>query len=186
MTTEIPKKFKRKPKPPVPPIGNKYALGNDGGRPTEHDYIKYANDIVEWAKQCDSFNLIGFASKIGVLREQLYDFAAVSPEFSHALITARQLLILNREKLVSSGKLHQSIYNRYASLHDKELLLHERAEKAYEIELKTKAEHASLPSLDAIVERDNENMALKAQLAKMQEQLDNLTKARQKLPGSDT
>ncbi len=139
------------------PKGNKNALGNEGGRPIEHDYSKLAKDIVEWAKKPDSFNLIGFASSIGVLREQLYDFAAASVEFSHALIQTRQLIIINRERMVSSGQLHQSVYNRYASLHDKELLKHERAEKAYEIELKAKNENMVSPDqtvlLDALLKQ---------------------------------
>jgi len=43
----------------------------------------------------------------------------------------------------------------------------------------------AIPPQDAIVDRDNENMSLKAQLAKLQAQVDNITKARQELPGSD-
>lgn len=43
-----------------------------------------------------------------------------------------------------------------------------------------------IPSRDELSRQESENMLLKAKLAKMQEQLDNITKARQELPGSDT
>lgn len=166
------------------PKGNKNALGNSG-RPKELDPIEEAKALLEWLKKPTSTILLEFNTSRGYCRDRFHIWEKECVEFRDAYKLAKQTIAFRREQFLHSGNFNQAAWARYQSMYDKDLHEHERAEKAYEIELKTKAEQATLPPQDAIVARDNENMALKAQLAKLQEQIDNLTKAGQKLPGSD-
>jgi hypothetical protein len=167
-------------------MGNRNALGNEGGRPPKYDLEKEADVLLEWAKKPDSTALYQFTNDKEYLYDDLDDFAIRSPKFSLALKKAKELIGQHREEHCNIGTMNYGVWSRSQAIYHAHLHKFERAEKAYEVELKTKADAALVPPQDAIVERDNENMALKAELAALREKIDNITKARQELPGSDT
>jgi hypothetical protein len=168
-------------------MGNQNALGSTtNGRPSKYDLIKEAKDLEEWSAKPDSTSMYQFTNDKDYLHDELDDFADRCPVFALAFKKAKERVGQRREEYCNAGTMNYGVWNRSQAIYHSKLHKFERAEKAYDVEIKTKAEAASMPPQDAIIEKDNENMALKAQLAELKAQIDNLTKARQELPRSNT
>jgi len=124
----------------VPPDQKKpFASGKYNGRPIEwtNDLIeKEAEALFEWTNSECPHKLLDFCNLRGILVDELYYFADISPNFSRALKIAKQTIAANREEMVNKDQMNYGAYNRYAALYDPLLHRYERAEKAHEAELK--------------------------------------------------
>jgi ABC-type glycerol-3-phosphate transport system substrate-binding protein len=92
-----------KNKPPVPPKGNKYALGNHGGAPaiyTQSWLKEEAARFLEWMDKPESIYFKSFAIERGYSPQRFMDFANRSPEFAEALKIAKEW---QEQKLVCYG-----------------------------------------------------------------------------------
>lgn len=119
--------------------GDKHKVRNTAiGRPREYDYEKEAQELDEWSQTDDALNLVDFTDKKPYLAQDLTDFAQRSIAFALALRKAKERINRRRERAVAEGRLNYGVWNRYASLRDKELLEHERAEKKFEADLRLK------------------------------------------------
>jgi hypothetical protein len=111
---------KKKPKPPVPPKGNQYALGNAGGRPQEYDRVKIAHDLIEWAKKPDSLNLNKFCAYNDpiISPHAMLRWCREDPEFRTAYDKAKTFLGFRREEMLNSGELHVKAFDLNATVYD--------------------------------------------------------------------
>ena len=111
------------------PKGNKYAVGNQGGRPPVYDLDKEAALLEEWSSKPNSVCLYDFTYDKKYLAQQLSIFAKSSHVFNLALNKAKERIARNRLNLLNNGSLHQAAWNRSASLYDRMLRDHEDSEK---------------------------------------------------------
>lgn len=168
-------------------MGNQYAKGNSGGI-SPYDLDKEAKDLLEWSLRDDALRLYGFCDPKPYPFQTLSEFAERSPVFREALIKAKNRLAIRREEHCNKDQLKDVIYNKTAHIYDveyddtderkkdRELA---RQLKKIEAEAKLKNEEKDkLPPLDSVVEKDNKIMLLESKLEKMQEIIDNLTKAK--------
>jgi hypothetical protein len=119
--------------------GNKASVGNKGGRPREYDPLVEAEAILKWSKTPDATILRSFAPERGYAPSLMDQWLLSSPEFMGAYAIAKARVGARREKiLIDAGSTKP--FDRYADWYDEELLRHERANKAFEIELKAKIE----------------------------------------------
>lgn len=89
------------------PFGNKYALGNKGGRPEKYtqEWLKAeAKALIEWMKQPDNYYFKTFAYDRGYTPQDYDDFCAKSTEFSLAY---KQCKDLQEQKCVHMGLTRQ-------------------------------------------------------------------------------
>lgn len=121
-----------------------------GGRPKTYDRDEEAELLREWAKKDDAINLLGFTVERGYPAENLSVWANENPEFSKAVKFAKQCIAVRREKMLNSGKLHNSTWQRCAALYDTQLHLHERAEKEFESNLRSKEEKEKMSMSDLL------------------------------------
>lgn len=89
-----------------------------GGRPREHDYIKEAEELLEWSLLEDSINLYAFVDRKTYLPSELSEFANRCPVFAEALKKAKSRIALRRERMLCSGKLHIAAWGRSARMYD--------------------------------------------------------------------
>ena len=92
-----------KHKPPVPPKGNKYAVGNDGGAPevyTQEWLAEEAKRFLAWMKEPKSIYFKSFAIERGYSPQRFVEFADKSSEFAEAYKLAKEW---QEQKLVSFG-----------------------------------------------------------------------------------
>jgi hypothetical protein len=97
------KNTKQKPIPPKPPIGNKYALGNNGGAPeiyTEKWLREESEKFRDWMQKETSIYFKSFAIERGYSPQRFSEFANKSPEFAEALEMAK---LWQEQKLVNYG-----------------------------------------------------------------------------------
>lgn len=84
-------------------IGNKLALGNDGGRPAEYteEWIRNEAKLFrEWMKKDDSIYFKTFAIERGYSSQRFHDFAQRSTEFAELLKIAHEW---QEQKLLNLG-----------------------------------------------------------------------------------
>lgn len=88
------------------PKGNKFALGNKGGRPPR-DKDKLFTDLVEWAKRPDSIHLAKFASTYEppFPTRALYKWKKESEDYEEAYLIAKDFLAWRREEWVNNDML---------------------------------------------------------------------------------
>jgi hypothetical protein len=118
------------------PKGNQYALGNEGGRPREHDRIAYAKSLDEWSKQDNALTLLSWINLNNLYDEVLVTWSQECDEFARALKRAKNRIGERRELLANKGEYNYGIYSRAATIYDTTLRLHERADKEHDYELK--------------------------------------------------
>jgi hypothetical protein len=117
----------------APPKGNKYAVGNEGGRPRRFDLKEEAKALIEWANKKDSLVLRLFAAIRGYsAQNKLQEYCEMSDEFRDAYNQAKMIIGARREQLLLSGKGHYAPFQRYAALYDPELKQHEKELKQQE------------------------------------------------------
>lgn len=81
-----------KPRPPAPPLGNKRALGNDGGAPLVYDDERILEELEAlraWMELPDSLYFKTFAVSRGYHPNRFQEFADRNPEFACALELAK-------------------------------------------------------------------------------------------------
>jgi len=112
------------------PKGNKFAKGNEGGRPPKFDLKEEAKALKEWADKPDSLVLRLFACVRNYSGQQkIHEYAQMSNEFRDALDYARVKIGARREEYIVKGKGHPAAFQRYAALYDPDLKAHELAMK---------------------------------------------------------
>lgn len=97
-----------------------------------------AEALHEWSKSDSCHKLLDFCNSRDLIYEDIEYLEAISPQFSRCLKKAKEKIALNREDMVNKEQLNYGSYNRYAALYDPMIKKHERAEKAYEAELRAK------------------------------------------------
>lgn len=133
----------------VAPKGNKFALGNEGGRPRKFDLEQEAKALREWADQEDSLVLRLFAAIRGYSSQsKLNEYCDTSQEFKQAYNYAKMVIGARREKWLIKGKGHPAPFQRYAALYDSDLKQHEK-------ELKENAQDSVAPLRIEIVDYRN-------------------------------
>lgn len=161
------------------PKGNKNALGSTtNGRPPKYDLEKEAADLLEWAKKPSSTAIYQFTRDKDYLADELDEFADRSVVFALSYKKAKEIVGQNREEYCNAGLMRDRVWERSAPLYHSKLHRFERAEKEFDAQIKSKIDESAKPARDEITKAENENMILKSRLAKLEEQLDNLTKAR--------
>lgn len=74
------------------PVGNKYALGNKGGRPEKYsdEWLKSeAKALLNWLEDDKHIFLGTFARERGYCRQNFEDYCKKSKEFSDAMLLAK-------------------------------------------------------------------------------------------------
>jgi len=99
------------------PLGNKNALGNNGGRP-HTDLSKIATQMIDWVKNEDSINLNGFCGKYFYNPKMILHWSKHNLEFCDVYETVKAILADRREKLLCQNKLHQKAYAIHCSVYD--------------------------------------------------------------------
>lgn len=136
--------------------------------------------IIDWNK-VDSLliggsNGVQVAAELGIHPDTLY--RAVERE-KHVTFAA----YYNQKRAKGDSYIHQAQYQKALKEKNTTMLIWLGKQRCGQRD--RDEESAKIPSQDAIVERDNENMSLKAQIAELREKIDYLTKTRQELPPSD-
>lgn len=114
------------------PKGNKYALGNKGGRPlfwTEEKILEEAEALLEWSKTDDAWTLREFAYHRGYHEDMFTEFCQRSEEFARAKKIAKGRIGVRRERGALSGEFDTKIVCKSWALYDDDM-------RAYEKELK--------------------------------------------------
>lgn len=127
------------PRKRVPPAQKVLPSGKLKGAPITWttELIEAETDaLFEWINSDCPHKLLDFCNSRELLIDDLYYFADISPRFSRALKMAKQTIAANREEMVNKDQINYGAYNRYVSFYDPMIHQHERAEKAYEAELK--------------------------------------------------
>jgi hypothetical protein len=149
------------------------------GRPLKYDLKAEAKELLEWCKLPTSTSLYEFTRNKDYLAQELSTFATTEPDFSLALIKAKEQIGINREIACNSSEMNYGVWNRWAGLYHKDLENFEdqKEEKKlersmrlakYQEDLKAQSSLAlaKSPHQDKI-DSDDENMLLKAEMAVM-------------------
>ena len=123
----------------VPPEQKIKPSGKIAGAP-----ITWTDDLIQveaealndWCQSDSCHKLLDFCHSRDLIYEDIEYLESISPAFSRCLKKAKQRIAQNRENMVNKEQLNYGAYNRYASMYDPMLKKHERAEKAYDAELK--------------------------------------------------
>lgn len=141
------------------PIGNKHALGcKTSGRPKKYtDEVKKQEfqDLLEWSKNPDSFNLLDFTFNKDYTLSLLGEWSKENDEFSATYKKAKERLGHNIRK-----KLHDKIspynygaFQREIGMYDSNLNEYERAEKIFEANLKKLNQDSEKENLATFVKK---------------------------------
>lgn len=101
MATQQKQKRRGTPRPTC--VGNKFAIGNKGGRPRDWDENAIAIEekaLHEWIKNPRNYFLTSFLNQRGLTWKQISRFSEYSEEFCHTLERAR---LIQEERLVDLG-----------------------------------------------------------------------------------
>ena len=95
------------------------------GRPEKWDAArieKEAEDLLEWAKDPQSFSLERFTCyrEEPYTRALMYDLANRSRIFSNAFIVAKEIVRQNREEACAKGEFSNVVYAKTCSFYDRE------------------------------------------------------------------
>lgn len=123
----------------VPPAQKILPSGKINGAPikwTDELIQKEADALDEWSKSDTCHKLLDFCIQRDLIYEDIEYFESISPTFSRSLKKAKLKIAANREDMVNKEQINYGAYNRYVGLYDPMLKKYERAEKAYEAELK--------------------------------------------------
>lgn len=107
------------------PIGNKNAVGNNGGRPCKFNKEEELKAFLEWAKTDDALVLRMFAPYRGYSHQSLEDWAQENDEFLSTFNMAKDLVGARRE-LRLIGANNSKPFDRYATYYDESLHRHEK------------------------------------------------------------
>jgi len=134
------------------PLGNQYAVGNQGGRPPKYDLVKEAQELLEWSKNPTSLCLYQFTFDKPYLAVQLTEFAQQNEEFSLALRKAKERLVVHREAACNQGKMNSRIWGRSVRIYDHMLRAEEEETKDRDAERKRGIYATISPQKDTLKE----------------------------------
>lgn len=117
------------------------------GRPQKYDRIKEAEDLIKWAKLPDSLNLIKFTLEKEYTYEMMLQWVRDDVDFSQAYEKARELLSFRREEAVNKGKFNPRIYDRWATIYDKQLDAHEDDKVKRRVEMEVAVKKAEMKTV---------------------------------------
>tara|TARA_R110000868_G_scaffold185920_2_gene428005 strand:+ start:251 stop:700 length:450 start_codon:yes stop_codon:yes gene_type:complete len=115
------------------------ANGKIYGRPiewTDERIEDLADKLLFWCRQDDSIMLTKFCADNEIIASELSHFEENNNKFAKALKLAKLNIAARREQMVNEEKMNYGVYQRYQAMYDPLIHKHERAEKAYEAELK--------------------------------------------------
>lgn len=115
------------------PIGNKHAVGNDGGRPPIHDRIQIGKDFVKWATDnLEALTVPMFATSIGLHSGIMRNWARECDEFSALFQEGKEQIGVNRLKAAQHDMLSDGIYRAHIGNYDIDINEYMRGEKRFE------------------------------------------------------
>lgn len=140
--------------------GNKFALGNNGGRPRTvslppDDMVKLGEEMLEWLQNNpDTLHLSKWYSQTKMFTYKQWDTFTKAPEFFPYYEKALSIVA---EKYID-GTIHPSISQRFLRIYFKDVRDSEDEKMRFEYELKGKAEQAkydaeSLKQLSAVMDQ---------------------------------
>jgi len=161
--------------PPRPPLGNKYAVGNNGGRPIEYTRerrLEIAEEMIEWAKtHPDCLTVPHFTTSNGYSTHTLVEWASEDPVFSRKYKEAKEYIGVNRfnatrvseEESLLTGKkaLDKSIFLRHVGNFDSDKRTFDREEKAFESGLRQKEAETTAMSMQQLMNQKAETIEQK-------------------------
>lgn len=124
------------------PIGNKNALGNNGGRPREYDRVQIAKDFYQWTLDHeDCLTVPHFTVHIPIVSSKMSDWANEDKtgEFCEWYYAGKEQIGLNRLNatlIEGEGKLDRGIYLKHVGNFDKDKHRYDRQEKVFDSSLK--------------------------------------------------
>lgn len=124
-------------------MGNKSAVGNEGGRPG-YDRIAVGNQFIQWVlDHPDCLTVPHFTTANNYSTPRLLEWVKENPEFRELYIKAKELIGVNRlnatrinEELEGKKPLDKTIYLRHVGNFDSDKRAFDREEKAYDAQLK--------------------------------------------------
>ena len=99
------------------------------GRPRQYDPEVIAKELLEWVKDEDSINFVGFCADRGYLPSLIWRLDQEFEVFSEAYQIAKMKLAERRERFLNAEYLNYGAYQRYQSYYDPFLYKSETAEK---------------------------------------------------------
>ena len=88
------------------------------GRPREYNAEIIANEMIEWSKDEDSINIVGFCADRGYLPDLIWRLDKESEDFSYAYTITRMKLAERRERLLNNDMLNYGSWQRYQKGYD--------------------------------------------------------------------
>jgi len=134
----------------APPKGNKFAVGNEGGRPAT-DLKALAKELIDWSYQSDALNLIGFSSPKRMSVTKLPEYAKKDDEFREALQLAKENIHQNRFKAACAEVIPEVFYTRSEGMYDPLYKAHVREEKKFESDLRKSEEGTKETTINLMV-----------------------------------
>lgn len=134
----------------APPKGNKFAVGNQGGRPAI-DLKALAKELIDWSYQPDALNLIGFSSPKRMSVTKLPDYAKKDDEFREALLLAKENISQNRFKAACADVIPEVFYTRSEGMYDPLFKSYQREEKKFESDLRKSEEGTKETTINLMV-----------------------------------
>lgn len=137
----------------APARGNKWAVGNKGGRPCRFDKEVEFKALEEWAKTEDALVFRMFPCSRGYSHDTLEDWAREKDEFLDIYNIAFEMVGARRElRLLKTDS--PSPFQRYATYYDKKLRKHEREDREFDSALKQKEEGTKATTINLTVPHD--------------------------------
>lgn len=96
------------------------------GRPRIYDAEKIAKELLDWVKDEDSLNFVGFCADKGYLPDLIWRLEKESTDFSNAYTIAKMKLAERRERYLNNDQLNYGAYQRYQ--HEYDPFLHKAEE----------------------------------------------------------
>lgn len=134
----------------APPRGNKWAVGNNGGRPCKFNKEEEFKELEKWAKTDDALVFRMFPCSRGYSHDTLENWARENDEFLDIYNVALETVGARRELLLIKNT-SPSPFQRYATYYDKKLRKHEREDKEFDSSLKQKEEGTKATTINLTV-----------------------------------
>ena len=133
------------------------ANGKVYGRPiewTDELIEQEADALLEWCRRDDSIMLTKFCAEREIIADDIAHWELNNTKFARALKLAKLNIAQRREQMVNSEQMNYGVYQRYQGMYDPFLTKFERAEKAYEADLRNQS---IADALNYVVQTTNYN-----------------------------
>lgn len=128
-------------------------------RPKEHDRMKIAEEMIEWAKLPDSINLNKFCCLHDPIlsASMIIRWSKEDPEFRQAYETAKSFLGYRREEKLTNNELHVKAYDLNATNYDLFLRDEKREQAQFESDLRKKEIETQTEAAKLILQKTTES-----------------------------